>query len=144
MFYHFKIHKEGSGYWAECMELDGCQTQADSLRTLRKNMERVLNLYLSEPENSKLQFPMPLKRLPKHMGSQVEKVHVEPNVAFAMILRQTRLKNKLTLRQMADLLEYKNINTYVKLEKAETSNPQLKTMANIIKHFSEFPVALIF
>ena len=31
MEYHFKIHKEKNGYWAECIELSGCNTQGDTL-----------------------------------------------------------------------------------------------------------------
>lgn len=31
MFYHFKIHKEENKFWAQCLELPGCITQADSL-----------------------------------------------------------------------------------------------------------------
>ena len=30
MKYHFKIHKEKGGFWAECLELVGCSTQADT------------------------------------------------------------------------------------------------------------------
>ena len=53
MKYHFKVHKEGNGYWAECVELLGCITEADSIDELQKNMEEALNLYIEEPENSK-------------------------------------------------------------------------------------------
>jgi len=42
MYYHFKIHKEPDGYWAECIELEGCVTQGDSLDELQKNMEEAL------------------------------------------------------------------------------------------------------
>ena len=51
---------------------------------------------------------------------------------------------KLTLREMASKLKYKNINTYVKLEKPDTANPELKTIANIQKIFNDFPISLIF
>jgi antitoxin HicB len=144
MFYHFKIYKESKGYWAECIELEGCYTQADTLDELKTNMQDALNLFLSEPEKSNHIFPMPLKRIPKYKNTIVEKVHVNTSVAFSMLIRQTRIKKKLTLREMADILNYKNINTYVKLERAKTSNPQLKTLANIKEVFADFPVALIF
>jgi antitoxin HicB len=42
MKYHFKIHKEGKGFWAECIELSGCFTEADSKEELRKNMHEIL------------------------------------------------------------------------------------------------------
>jgi antitoxin HicB len=142
VFYHFKIHKEKDGYWAECLELEGCHTQGESMDELRFNMEEALNLYLSEPEKSKVLFPLPLKNSKKMR--RVEKVKVDPSVAFAMLIRQTRLKHHYTLKRMAEILEYKNLNAYVKLEKPKTANPELKTIANIRKHFSDFPIALVF
>lgn len=45
---------------------------------------------------------------------------------------------------MAAILEYKNINSYIKLEKAKSANPELKTLAKIKKHFSDFPLEKIF
>ena len=54
MKYHFKIHKEKNLYWAECIELKGCVTQGKTLVELKKNMAEALNLYIEEPENSKM------------------------------------------------------------------------------------------
>lgn len=90
MFYHFKIHKENNGYWAECLELEGCQTEANTLVDLKTNMEEVLNLYLSEPQGSKLIFAMPLKKTPN--ASNITKVPVDPSVAFSFLIRKTRLQ----------------------------------------------------
>ena len=64
MQYHFKIHEEKSGYWAECIELKGCNTEGETLDELHKNIQEVLGLYLSEPSNSNLLFPAP-KSQPK-------------------------------------------------------------------------------
>lgn len=141
MLYHFKVHKESGGYWAECLELEGCQTQSDTLSELNLSMIEVLNLYLSEPNHSKIIFPMPLKKSPKSRG--VVAVHVDPSVAFSFLIRMTRIKHKLTLKEMAKKLNYKNINTYAKLEKAKTANPELKTIAKIKNVFSGFPINLI-
>jgi antitoxin HicB len=44
MKYHFKIYKKDGGYWAQCIELEGCITQADTLKELYKNMQEALNL----------------------------------------------------------------------------------------------------
>ncbi len=141
MFYHFKVHKDVDGYWAECIELSGCQTQASTLKDLKINMEEVLNLYLSEPQGSKIIFSMPLKKSPP--GSKIEKIAVDPSVAFSFLMRKTRLQKKLTLKEMATMLNYKNINTYAKLERAATANPELKTLAKIKRIFTDFPIALI-
>jgi antitoxin HicB len=142
MIYHFKTYKDKDGYWAECIELKGCNAQGDTKEELRLNMENSLNLFLSEPEDSKFLFPMPVVN--KKKTKNVEKISVDASVAFAMLIRQTRLKHHYTLKQMAAVLEYNNLNSYVKLEKAKTANPELRTISNITKHFRDFPVGLIF
>jgi predicted RNase H-like HicB family nuclease len=40
------IEKDGHGYYAYCPELDGCQTQGDSLEEVMGNMKEALALYL--------------------------------------------------------------------------------------------------
>ena len=142
MKYHFKIHKEKSGYWAECVELEGCQTEADSLIELYSNMEEVLNVYLSEPESSKIIFPLPQKK--QSNSEDFVAVSVDPSVAFSFLLRRYRLQKKITLKEMAEKLKMKNINTYVKLEKASSSNPELRTLAKIKSILSDFPINMIF
>lgn len=123
------------------MELEGCQTQADTLEELLDNMKEVLNLFLSEPLDSKMIFPMPFQK--KVKTKSVLEVPVDPCVAFSLLMRTTRLKKKLTLKQMTEKLHYKNINTYVKLENAKTANPELRTIAKIKKVFSDFPIGLL-
>jgi predicted RNase H-like HicB family nuclease len=63
MFYHFKIHRDRDGYWAECIELKGCVTEGDTLEELKKNMQEALNLYLDEPYNANITFPMPDRKI---------------------------------------------------------------------------------
>lgn len=52
MDYHFKVYKEGKGFWAQCIELEGCITQAGNLKELKANMQEALNLYIEEAEGS--------------------------------------------------------------------------------------------
>jgi antitoxin HicB len=141
MFYHFKIHKENKGYWAECIELKGCVTQADNLEQLYKNMEEVLNLYLNEPENSKITFPLPSKDL---FGKNIVDIPVDPKIAFAMKMKICRSKKGLSQQQVADLLGMKNIYSYQRLESAKKANPNLSTIARIKKVFPEFNIDDIF
>ncbi|KQC15075.1 MAG: hypothetical protein APR63_12810 [Desulfuromonas sp. SDB] len=141
MKYHFKIHREKDGYWAECIEMPGCFTEGDNLSELKKNMEEVLNLYLEEPDNSKVIFPLPEKKINKN---NVYAVSVRPNIAFSMLLRMYRIENKITQRQAASKLGMKNIYSYQKLEKAKTSNPTLKTLFKIKEVFTDFNYNLIF
>ncbi len=141
MKYNFKIHKEKNGYWAECIEMPGCVTEGDDLNELKKNMKEVLNLYLEEPDNSKVIFSLPKKKVNK---KDVISVSVKPNISFSMLLRMYRLEHKITQRQAANKLGMKNIYSYQKLEKAKTSNPTLKTLSKIKEVFSDFNYNLIF
>lgn len=99
MRFHFKIHKENKGFWAECIELEGCNTQADTLQRLEKNMSEVLNLYLSEPEDSTVVFPIPDETIKE--AKDIVSVKVDPHVAFAFLLRRYRLVNKLSQQDVA-------------------------------------------
>ena len=81
MRYYFKVHKEDSGYWAECPELDGCMTQADSMDELQLNMEEALNLYLTEYDEDAHLAPLPKER--KRVPKGLVPVKVSPSVALA-------------------------------------------------------------
>jgi predicted RNase H-like HicB family nuclease len=52
------IEKDERGYYAYCPELDGCQTQGDSLEEVMANMKEALALYLEtmEEEDIKERF----------------------------------------------------------------------------------------
>ena len=65
MNYHFKIHKEKKGFWAECLEIPGCLTQGDSIKELEFNMQEALSLVLDEPEDSKIIYPLPNSKFKK-------------------------------------------------------------------------------
>ena len=140
MKYHFRIHREGTGYWAECLELDGCLTQGDGRDHLQLMMEDALAAYLHEPESSKHIFPMPN---PVLKGRNIVTARVDPKVALAMVLRQSRLQMKLTQRQVADRLGIKHIFQYQKLESAKTANPELATLAKLKSVFPNLSVDFV-
>ena len=135
MFYHFKIHKEEDGLWAECVELEGCVTQGDTMEELIDNMNEVLNLYLDEPINSDADFSLPRKEV---RGKNTVRIPVDPKIAFSLLLRHYRKKNNLTQTQLAKLLDMKNIFSYQRLEKK--TNPKLSTLAKIKKVFPEISI----
>jgi len=141
MEYHFKIHKEKKGYWAECVELEGCSTQADTKEDLFKQMEASLNLYLSEPESSKLIFPMPKRKV---AGKNVVKVIVDPKIAFATLLRSHRLKKGLTQGEAAKKMNLGGLYSYQKLESPKKTNPRLETLKLVKELFPKFPIQLVF
>lgn len=130
MKYHFKVHEEKDGYWAECIELEGCATQAETREELTLNMAEALNLYLNEPADSKILFPMPASNV---RGKNIVEISVEANVAFALLLRQTRLKHNYTQKKVSELLGMKNIYNYQRLENPKTSNPALSTLVKLKK-----------
>lgn len=140
MKYHFKVHREGQGYWAECLELEGCHTQADNMRELHRNMVEALNIFLDEPDNSKIIFPLP-RSVTK--GRNIVPVEVFPEVACAFLLRRTRLLSGYTQHEMKDLLEFKSVFAYQKLERAKYSNPTLKSLLRIKRALPKFPLSLL-
>ncbi|MES0489277.1 MAG: helix-turn-helix domain-containing protein [Leptospirales bacterium] len=137
MKYHFKIHNEENGYWAQCIELEGCITEANDMKKLQHNMIEVLNLYLDESENSEHIFALPRKML---KGKNVVKVAVHPKVAFAMTMRMLRIKKGLTQKDAAKLLGMKNLYSYQRLESSKQVNPSLAMLERIKQVFPELKV----
>ncbi len=137
MKYHFKIHKEGKGFWAHCLELEGCVTQADSLEELYANMKEALNLYIEEPENSKDLAPFPDASI-KTSKSVVE-VPVDPNIAFSFLIRYFRMSHNLTQQELAKRMGFDKIWSYQRLE-AGKCNPTLAMLSKIKEVFPEFSV----
>ncbi len=137
MKYHFKVHKEGSKYWAQCVELQGCNTQGENKDELFHNMKEALNLFLDEPEDSKVILPSPKKSL---KGKNLIQVPVEPRIAWASSLRNARLKRGMTQKEAANKLNIKNLYTYQKLESSKTANPELATIVKIKTAFPELDI----
>lgn len=135
MKYHFKYTKEGSIYWAKCVELDACFTQGKTLDELKKNMHEALNLHLDEPSNSKTNFHPPKKTV---KGRNIVQISVEPKIAFALRLRLFRAARGLTQKETAKRLGFKNLFSYQRLESSKTANPELVTLAKIKALFPEF------
>lgn len=142
MQYHFKVHKarEG-GFWAECMELPGCQTEGDTRELLYKNLKEVLNLYLDEPMSSDASFPLPNKKIKE--TNHTVKIPVDPHIAFSFLLRLARLKAHKKQRELAAALKFKSLNAYQKLESSKTANPELKTMYKLKSVLPNFRIDLI-
>ena len=135
MKYHFKIHKEGKFFWAKCIELDGCYTQADSLDELNEMAQEALNLYISEPEGSKDVAELPDDSI--RASKNVIEVPVDTEVAFAFLLRYYRIKHKMTQSEAARKMGFENINGYQRLERKKC-NPNLKTISKIKAIFPDF------
>lgn len=137
MKYHFKVHKEGKGYWAECIELVGCITEADSMEELQKNMQEALNLYVEEPEDSKELASLPDESI--HAARNIIEVALDPQIAFAFMVRFCRIKHGLTQQQAAKKMGFDTIYSYQRLE-GKRCNPSLKIITKIKRAFPEFSV----
>jgi antitoxin HicB len=135
MKYHFKVHKEGGGFWAECLELEGCFTQADSMKELGEMMREALNLYISEPENSTRLADLPNDSIKK--AKNIVEVLVDSEIAFSFLVRYYRIQHGMTQHQVAKKLGFDNINSYQRLERKKC-NPNLKTITKIKSIFPEF------
>jgi predicted RNase H-like HicB family nuclease/DNA-binding XRE family transcriptional regulator len=134
MKYHFEVSEEGSGFWAKCLELEGCATQGDSREDLLANMKVALNLYLDEPTDG-LVFP-----LPKDMteSDRLVAVEVDPELAFALSLKRARTERNLTQREVASRLGMKNIYSYQRLERR--SNPTLTLLKRVREVFPDISI----
>jgi predicted RNase H-like HicB family nuclease/DNA-binding XRE family transcriptional regulator len=140
MNYHFKVHKEKEGFWAECIELDGCHSEANSKEELLVNLKEALHLFIEEPVDSKAIFPLPDNFLGN--DKKLISIEVEPEMAFGILLRHYRLQKRYTQKQVADKLGMKNIYSYQRLEKK--SNPTLSIMKKIKSVFPEIHLESIF
>jgi predicted RNase H-like HicB family nuclease len=133
MIYHFTVHKEEKGFWADCVELPGCSSQGETIDELTKACEESLNLYLEEPKDSKMIFPLPNDSL--NNDESLMKVEVDPEIALAVLLRHFRINAKYTQKQMAEKLGMKNIYSYQRLEKR--SNTTISIIKKIHTIFPE-------
>ena len=132
MIYHFKVHKEKGGFWAQGIELPECFTQADSMEELQVNMQQALNLSIEEPCNSEDLAELP-RVLRKKSKNRVE-VAVDPLIAFAFLMRYFRIKHGLTQQEAAKKMGFDTLYSYQRLE-ARKCNPSLKMIAKIKKVF---------
>lgn len=133
MNYHFLAHQDDDGVWAECLELPGCVTQADSTDILLPMCIEALNLYLEEPSESEIVFPLPDMSLDG--DDKLLKVPVEPEIALAILLRRNRQARNLTQKEVARLLGMNNIYSYQRLERK--SNPSLAIIKRIYTVFPD-------
>lgn len=131
MRYHFRVHKEGEGLWAECIELSGCVTQAKTKEELCINMCEALNLYLEESDDFDYLVPLPRKSI--KVGRNVVEVPVDPSVALAFSIRRQRIRQGLTQREAADQLGMKGIYSYQRLERR--CNPTLDLIYKLVLLF---------
>lgn len=134
MKYHFKVHKDGKAFWAQCLELEGCITQASSMKKLYENMHEALNLYIQEPEDSKDLASLPDSSIRK--SKNVVEITLDPEVAFSFLMRYYRIKHGLTQKEAAKKMGFDTLYSYQRLE-ARRCNPSLKILLKVKQLFPE-------
>ena len=137
MKYHFKVHKEGKYFWAQCIELEGCITQAKDMEELVDNMQEALNLYVQEPEDSKDLAALPDESIKK--SKNLVEIALDPEVAFSFMVRYYRIKHGTTQKEAAKEMGFDTIYSYQRLE-AKRCNPSLKIISKIKKMFPDFSI----
>jgi predicted RNase H-like HicB family nuclease len=93
--------------------LEGCLTQGDTLEELYKMCAEALNLYLDEPSDSKIIFPLPDEILDNN--KKLAKIMVKPEMAFAVLLRNYRLNANMAGSELTgeQLAEFQPVNDMI-------------------------------
>ena len=79
-------------------------------------------------------FPLP----EQGAGDHILEVQVEPTVALSVLLRNYRIRNDLTQREVAERLGMKSLYSYQRLERK--SNPSLATLSRLKQVLPDFSV----
>lgn len=140
MKYHFKIHKENNGFWAQCLELEGCITEANSIEELHNNMQEALNLYVEEPEDSRDLAALPNDSI--RPSKNIVEVAVDPQIAFAFMVRYFRIKQGLTQQQAAKKMGFDTLYSYQRLETGRC-NPSLRLISKVKMAFPTLSVDFV-
>lgn len=140
MKYHFKIHREGTGFWAQCIELPGCFTQGDSKEELIVNMKEALNAFIEESSDAACLAPLP--DASNVSNTNIVEVPLDPEVAFGFMVRYFRVQNGMTQKEAAHHLGMKNIFSYQRLERR--CNPTLDVMKKLRSIFPKLSVDRLF
>jgi predicted RNase H-like HicB family nuclease len=135
MEYHFRVHEESDGLWAECIELEGCVTQGDDIADLERSAREALAVFLDEPAGSGVDIPLPKESVQEGNTFAIE---ISPEVAFGLVLRHYRMAHKLSQSDMAHKLGMNHIYSYQRLERRP--NPTLGIIKKIKDAIPDFPL----
>jgi len=126
--YFAKISKQpDKTFLVEFPELEGCLTEGNTLKEAQQNAKEALNGYLASHCDRNLDIAAPKT----HKGKNYYPISVDIKIAFAIHLRELRMKKGLTQTDVARKLAISQ-QAYAKLE-SPRGNPSLET----IKRLSE-------
>lgn len=130
--YQAKVYKDGESYSVEFPDLPGCFSTGQTKDEALENAREALSLFLEEARDPKWSVPKPKSRRSK----QYHWITPFEDVAVPLMIRQARLKHKLTQAQLARKLKM-TIQQLQKLETPGKSNPTIKTLAAISEVLDE-------
>jgi hypothetical protein len=82
--------------------------KADSLEELYENMQEALNLYIEEPVDSKCLAAFPDDSI--KTSKNIVEVLLNPNIAFAFLIRYFRIKHGLTQKETLKRMGFNKIS----------------------------------
>ncbi len=100
MQYYAKIKKQKDGKFLVVFpELDGCFTEGDSLTEAKVQASEALNLWLSSSCETGDAYPIPRPR--RKSSADYFPIDVDPLLVPAILLKQTRMKMRLSQSSLA-------------------------------------------
>ena len=128
MKYFAYINKKRGRYLVEFPELEGCLSEGKTLKDAKQQGAEALNGWLISNCDRNLNIPNPKMR----KGRNYYPIEVEPQIAFAILLRKHRKLKYLLQSQIAKKLGITQ-QAYAKLENPVKTNPSLSTLKKLSK-----------
>ena len=136
MKYHFRVYEEEGGYWGECLEIESCHSQGNTLPELKNMLKEALDLTLDEPAGSNMVFPMPDSKYDDN--EDLLSILVDNSIAFALLVRQNRISKRMTQAEAQNAMGLPNRTSYTRLE--AKGNPTFSTIEKLLNAFPDFPL----
>lgn len=124
--------EEDKAYNVSFPDLSGCFTYGESVEEAKENAKEALTVYLESIDLRKLKVP----KASELKGEDIYYIEPEPNVAFAIWLKQKREDKGYTQEEIAKILGIA-YQTYQRFENPTKANPTLKTITKLEKVLNE-------
>lgn len=92
------MRQESTCLLGECLEIESCHSQGDTIPILKKMLKEALDLTLDEPASSNLMFPTPNSEY--DTKRDIVSISVDNRIAFALLVRQNRISKRMTKKEV--------------------------------------------
>ncbi len=113
MYYHFRVHKEKKGYSTECIELEGCYTEGDTMREVRENAEDALESYLCCAPGEKEDRFLPLPNLEIEESDDIIEIGLKNKKMIEFLVGQIELHKNITRDKVLKEMEREPFKNYI-------------------------------